>query len=506
MATLADDLLLEVLKGCAQAAPGGLYPAAFAAYSGLDRGVLDEALDYLRLHGLVRFTDWERDKGQGYALTSQGTTVLQNPRLLKHAQLAKAEPALTRQIDRGDQPWVRGEAVRDTLLNPVRPVVCMTLLGLNILVFVIGLVLAMKQGIDAGDYLKGSGNRGVGVIQDELGWLSLFDIIVKDEWWRLLSYAFVHGGILHIGMNMYFLFSLGPLLETLWGSVRFLWLYLVAALWGGCAVLITQRGPAVGASGALCGLLTSMGVWVYLNRRHLPPNLVSNWMRTVFTNVILIAVISMLPSVSWEGHLGGALGGAIVSLPLNFQRFGRGGQKLLGFIGALAVPVVAVGYVVQDLSSVEGQYQALREKYRVQHDLYPLFEVAEWRASIAYGTAKKLDLQGWKVDVDQARISQAKAEFADAQQKLDQALRAFDNAGPFQDNGVAFYVVKGRVYLEEWTKCFALYDKIIAHIPPWHAEDTQALRLQVANIARAQRPLINSELLSSVLDQIKVED
>jgi membrane associated rhomboid family serine protease len=505
MATLADDLLLEVLKACAEAAPVGLYPAAFAAYSGLDRGVLDEALDYLRLRGLVRFTDWERDKGQGYTLTSQGTDALQNPRLLKHAQLAKAEPALARVSDRSDHPWARGEAVRDTLLNPVRPVVCMTLLGLNILVFVIGLVLAMKQGIDAGDYLKGSGNRGVAAIQDELGSLSLFDIVVKDEWWRLLSYAFVHAGLLHIGMNMYFLFSLGPLLETLWGSVRFLWLYLVAALWGGCAVMITQRA-AVGASGALCGLLTSMGVWVYLNRRHLPPNLVSNWMRTVFTNVILIAVISTLPSVSWEGHLGGALGGAIVSLPLNYQRFGRGGQKLLGLIGALAVPVVAVGYVVQDLSSVQGQYQTLREKYRVQHNLYPSFEAAEINARKAYRTAKELDLKGWKSDVTPARIADAKAAFAGAQETLDEALRAFDNAGPFQDKGVAFYVVKGRAYLEEWTKYFALYDKIIAHIPPWHAEDTQALQLQVANIARAQRPFINSELLTSALDEIKVED
>ncbi len=201
----------------------------------------------------------------------------------------------------------------------------MTLLGLNIVVFIIGLVLALQQGIPAAAYVGGTGDRRIGVIQEELGSLNLFDVLVKDQWWRLLSYAFVHAGLLHIGMNMYFLFSLGPLLETLWGSARFLWLYLVAALWGGCAVMITQRA-AVGASGALCGLLTSMGVWVYLNRRHLPPNLVSNWMRTVFTNIILIAVISTLPSVSWEGHLGGALGGAIVSLPLNFQRFGRGAK------------------------------------------------------------------------------------------------------------------------------------------------------------------------------------
>src|SRR5437868_3189919 len=124
MATLADDLLLEVLKACARSAPGPLYPAEFAAFSGLERPVLDDALDHLRLRGLVRFTDWARDKGQGYALTAEGAAVLKNPRLLKRAQLTELAPAAA-PPDRSFSPWERGEAVRETLQNPTRPIVTM---------------------------------------------------------------------------------------------------------------------------------------------------------------------------------------------------------------------------------------------------------------------------------------------------------------------------------------------------------------------------------------------
>src|ERR1700693_1515466 len=95
MAEIADELLLEVLKASAQSSPEPLYPAAFAAYSGLERNLLDQALDYLRLRGLVAFTDWVQGKGQGYALTSEGDKVLQNPRLLKRAQPITPAPSLS---------------------------------------------------------------------------------------------------------------------------------------------------------------------------------------------------------------------------------------------------------------------------------------------------------------------------------------------------------------------------------------------------------------------------
>src|SRR5205085_3782365 len=133
---------------------------------------------------------------------------------------------------------------------------------------------------------------------------------------------------------------------------------------------------AVGASGALCGILTSMGVWVYLNRNFLPPNIVSSWMNNVITNIVLITLISILPGlrVSWEGHLGGALAGVLVSVPLNYQRFGSGWQKAFGLVGILAVPVLSLGIVVHEYWDI----------LHLRRHLYAPYREAEARAATVF--------------------------------------------------------------------------------------------------------------------------
>ncbi len=208
-----------------------------------------------------------------------------------------------------------------------------TLIGLNIIVFFL-----TDPGLAPNPFLRDWLSKN--------GWLDATDVLRGHQWWRLLSYAFLHAGMLHIFCNMYFFYSLGPLLEAIWGSVRMLLLYLVGAITGGCVVVwvhrINERGqdiPTVGASGALCGLLASVGIWVLLNREHLPPALASALSRNVMINLVLIGVLSFMVSrVSWEGHLGGALGGALASFPLQWSHYGeRWWQRALGFVGTVLV-------------------------------------------------------------------------------------------------------------------------------------------------------------------------
>ena len=446
MATLADTLLLEVLKACEQSNPDPLYPVAYAAYSGLDRDLLDEALDHLRLRGLVRFTDWVQGKGQGYAITSQGTMVLQNPSLLRRVQPQVPAPELTRPADRSDSPWSRGEAVRDALVNPVRPVVTMTLFSANIIIFVMGMVPALQNELRLG----------------QLGDLVPFDVLVRRQWWRILTYAFLHAGFLHVAVNMYALYSMGPLLESMWGSVRFLVLYLVAAFVGGCAVLLGNPMIAtVGASGALCGLLTSLGVWILLNKNALPPQLVSNGMRTVVINLVLMTIISTQGGISWQCHLGGAIGGAVVSVPLNYHRFGQGWQKILGLIGTIAVPLAALGFVVQY------QEKALSEPQKVQRDLYPIFWAAEKKAAAVCNSIAVPLFKDWGKTIDKTGLAEAREAFKEVQQHLQEAVRIFDQAGPYKDKRVIQTVQRGRDYLEEWLKFFTIFSKTIEKPPPW---------------------------------------
>jgi membrane associated rhomboid family serine protease len=344
------ELLEYILRQCAAAAPQPWYPSSFQQPD-VPTNMLDEALDRLRLAGLVQLTDWVQGRGQGYALTPEGVEVMSDTGVLsrlRQGDVPKAEkPAPRYRPSSSDSTWERGETVRSVLFDQPKPLVTMTLLGLNLFVFVGGLLLALQQGIPAGAYL-GSGDIQVLRIRYEMGALSPLDVTARGQWWRLLAHAFVHHGILHIIMNMYFLFSVGPLVEAMWGRWRYLVLYLTSALGAGVAVVLFAEPQALhaGASGPLCGLLASMPVWVILNRRHLPPDMVSGWLRNIMTNIILIVIISMLPRISASGHFGGGAAGAILALPMVWQRFEHGSRKLLGLAGTIAIPLalVAVAY------------------------------------------------------------------------------------------------------------------------------------------------------------------
>jgi len=77
--------------------------------------------------------------------------------------------------------------------------------------------------------------------------------------YQLVTHMFAHGGIFHILLNMYALWMFGTMLEKIWGPKRFLIFYLVCGLAAGVAQMFLSHDPAVGASGAIMGLLAAFG-------------------------------------------------------------------------------------------------------------------------------------------------------------------------------------------------------------------------------------------------------
>jgi membrane associated rhomboid family serine protease len=333
MAPTDRDLLAQVLHAAYDAAPEPLYPGRYALERGIDRGELDRALDHLRLGGLLRLTEWVQGLGQGYTLTQAGLDALHKSDGVRIDTHRAAPPVRVPEPYEYDEP-----PRRQPLIRPVRPVVSWTLIAINVAIF----VLTEQQG---------EGPDSLGAQLWRRGVLASGAVLTLHEYWRLLSYAFLHGGVLHIFCNMYFLYSLGPVMEAMWGSARMLLLYLVAAVTGGCLVVWLEAGqpgpPTVGASGALCGLLASLGVWVLLNRDDLPPALAASLSRNVIINLALIGIMSFaIPNVSWQGHLGGALGGALASVPLQWSRHGdTAARRLLGTAGTVLVAVLFVALV-----------------------------------------------------------------------------------------------------------------------------------------------------------------
>jgi membrane associated rhomboid family serine protease len=138
--------------------------------------------------------------------------------------------------------------------------------------------------------------------------LVLFSPAVADgEWYRLLTSAFLHYGPMHIVFNMWALYVIGPPLEIALGRVRFVALYLMSALGGSVVVylLSTLGAQTAGASGAVFGLF---GATFVIGRRL---NMDTRWVIGLI--VINLVITFVVPNISWQGHLGGLVTGAVIA-------------------------------------------------------------------------------------------------------------------------------------------------------------------------------------------------
>jgi membrane associated rhomboid family serine protease len=338
----------EILRQIAAAAPQAWYPADYSRATGIPRDALDPSLDQLRMTGLVRFTDWVRGNGQGYALTPEGRQVLDSPRDVARLRAGKLEspppPRPVRDPLLGREgTWERGEAARNALLSPLPAVVTMTLILLNVAWFIGEYAIACREngGLNGRLLAQGPGE----VALDKSGALA-GGFLLMGQWWRLLTCCFVHMGLLHLGVNMYSLYVIGPLQESMWGHLRYLTIYLISGIVGSCTVMVVN-GPSTllaGASGAIFGVMGSLITWILLNRQYIGP-IASRWLRQLIIVLLINVFISALPHISAAAHFGGGIAGVVAALLVHEQRFGTGLRRWLALAGLPACLAVAIGAV-----------------------------------------------------------------------------------------------------------------------------------------------------------------
>lgn len=115
---------------------------------------------------------------------------------------------------------------------------------------------------------------------------------------RLVTSMFAHGGLLHLGVNMYALWMIGSQLEEKLGPIKYLLVYLASGLLGGSIYLLSNPTvPAVGASGAIFGLL---GLALPYTRYS---------MQVVTVVLINVFIGFTIPNIAWQAHLGGLAAG-----------------------------------------------------------------------------------------------------------------------------------------------------------------------------------------------------
>lgn len=191
--------------------------------------------------------------------------------------------------------------------------------------------------------------------------------VQRGEWWRLLTAVFLHSGLMHLTMNMVGLLCTGPTVERVYGSRRFLLLYLGAGLAGSALSLhfSAQHGTAVGASGAVFGVAGALLVAALRHRRFLP-TMLSYYTLGGVGLLLLDAMLRGFGSgkVDNAAHIGGLLVGCLLALILPERISGRHdlGQARLRTIaaGAAAIVITMVAAVTAPPAAVDvrNAYQA----------------------------------------------------------------------------------------------------------------------------------------------------
>ena len=152
-------------------------------------------------------------------------------------------------------------------------------------------------------------------------------LVAWGEWWRIPGSILEHGNAIHVLFNMSVVWTMGMQLERELGTARMVAISVVTALGGAAMVLFVDFSqPTVGASGMILGWAGAMLPIANRQAR-----------RSLSTWLIQVAVISLLPFVSWSGHLGGFLAG----LPCGFLLRSRSNRQVFWTVmPALALVLV----------------------------------------------------------------------------------------------------------------------------------------------------------------------
>ena len=230
-------------------------------------------------------------------------------------------------------------------MGATEALVTRTLIGINIAVYLVTVVQGAGINAPGGrlfDEFLLSGGRF-------LDGGHVYSGVAQGDWWRLITAAFLHASILHIGLNMYVLWIIGSPVEQYLGRARFIGLYFVAGLAGSAgALVVTPNAETVGASGAIFGILGALLIieWQTTGR------LAGNAMTWIVINLVLSFVIA---NVSIGGHVGGLIGGILVTLA--YANWGRGHAAYgkIGIAGITGLVAVAVASVAIAYLRVRGQ-------------------------------------------------------------------------------------------------------------------------------------------------------
>ena len=166
--------------------------------------------------------------------------------------------------------------------------------------------------------------------------------VLNGEYFRVISTAFLHIGVIHLLVNCYSLYVIGSQMESFLGKVKFLLVYLVSAVSGSLMSLIFTDAVSAGASGAIFGLLGSMLYFGYNYRVFLGNVLKSQIIPLILLNLFIGFSLSGIDNAA---HIGGLVGGVFSTMAVGLKHKTSTFEKVNGVIISVLY-IVFLCYVV----------------------------------------------------------------------------------------------------------------------------------------------------------------
>jgi rhomboid protease GluP len=303
-------------------------------------------------------------------------------------------------------------------------------------------------------------------------------LTLGGQFWRILTSMFVHGGLIHVGANMWCLWNFGPLAERVYGRWRFLTIYLLTGLASSVASLAIHPSTiSVGASGAIFGVVGALVFPFYRKRLQLPPPVMKSMMSSLLMFIVINLLIgSAVPVIDNAAHVGGLLAGLLLGAVIT--HFAVSGEHLDEvFPKIAAVGAIVIGFAFAGVQHLHRQ-RILPEQ--------ALFALQQGNTQYAIDRAKQALAKDPKSALAHMALGEAywaKNQYADAAKQY----RAAYDLDP-QDADIAGELGAAYVATSQWKEAEPILRQAV-NADPNNAVNLQNLGITLAAENRSDEAL-----------------
>lgn len=206
----------------------------------------------------------------------------------------------------------RDEAIKnDDVFTPKKVIITYVLIGILVLIYLFGLFTRNSDSL--------------------INMFAVYGPYIRryHEYYRLITGTFLHADIFHLLSNCYALYIIGSQVESFYGKNKFLLIYFFSAITGSLLSITLSNNASIGASGAIFGLMGAILYFGYYYRVYIG----ATWKQSILPVIALNLIIGfVIPGIDYFGHIGGLIGGVLISMALGLKYKHKKVENINGII------------------------------------------------------------------------------------------------------------------------------------------------------------------------------